>query len=150
MAALLLRLDQAAGFQLRQVRARGLRRDRRPGARARSRSAPAGHQRGQHIGAGGIADQRGNHGDVGTCFHSSMLAEALTSGKPPVSGIRNSSRQREFPWPSPFSSATSSIRSSAGCSRNMPGAGLPSFRDAAATWSATGCRTKAPTRLRSR
>jgi len=57
VATLLLRLDQAAGFELRQVRARGLRRD--PGLvrqLARGQRAPA-HQRGQHVGAGGVADQ---------------------------------------------------------------------------------------------
>jgi hypothetical protein len=38
----------------------------------------AAHQGGQDVGAGRITDQGGNAGDVGTCFHGSMLAEALT------------------------------------------------------------------------
>jgi len=79
VAALLLRLDQAAGFELRKMRARGLRRDAGLGAQARSRSARGGHQRRQHVGARGIADQCGDHGDIGACFHSSMIAEAFTS-----------------------------------------------------------------------
>src|SRR5262245_6087082 len=47
---------------------------------ARSERAAA-HQRGEHVGARGIADERGDHGDIGTSFHSSMIAEALMSGK---------------------------------------------------------------------
>ena len=35
----------------------------------------------RHVGARGIADQGGDHGDIGTCFHSSMLAEAFRQGK---------------------------------------------------------------------
>src|SRR5450631_3282665 len=41
----------------------------------------AGHQRRQHVGARGIADQRSNHGDIGTCFHPSMITEASTSSR---------------------------------------------------------------------
>ena len=81
VAALLLRLDQAAGFELRQMRTRGLRRDAGLVRQLARGQRAAGHQRGQHVGARGIADQRGDHGDIGSCFHSSMIAEASTSIK---------------------------------------------------------------------
>ena len=35
------------------------------------------HQRRQDVGAGRVADQRGNIGDQGSVFHTSMVAEAL-------------------------------------------------------------------------
>ena len=81
VAALLLRLDQAAGFQFGQMGARGLRGDAGLMRQLARGQRAAGHQRRQHVGARGIADQRGDHGNVGTCFHSSMLTEALMSIK---------------------------------------------------------------------
>ncbi|MEY9273749.1 hypothetical protein ABIE90_003646 [Bradyrhizobium diazoefficiens] len=66
MPALLLRLDQPAGLELRKVRARRLRRDAgllRELARGQRASV---HQRREHVGAGGVADQRSDHGDVGS------------------------------------------------------------------------------------
>ena len=81
VAALLFLLDQAAGLQLRQMRACGLRRDAGLVREFARGQRAAGHQRRQHVGAGGIADQRGDHGDIGTCFHSSIITEALTSIK---------------------------------------------------------------------
>ena len=81
VAALLFRLDQAAGLELGEMRTRGLRRDAGLLRQLARGQRAAAHQRGQHVGARGIADQRGDHGDVGTCFHASMIAEALMSGK---------------------------------------------------------------------
>jgi len=81
VTALFLRLDQAAGFELCQMRTRGLRRDAGLVRQLARGQRAAGHQRGQHVGARGIADQRGDHGNVGACFHSSMIAEASTSIK---------------------------------------------------------------------
>ncbi len=81
MAALLFLFDQAASLELREMRTRGLRRDagflRQFGCGERA----AVHQRGQHVGAGGVADEGGDHGDIGTCFHCSMIAEALVTIK---------------------------------------------------------------------
>src|SRR5260370_1029016 len=81
VASLLLRFDQAAGFQLRQVRTRGLRRDAGLVRELARGQRAAGHQCGEHVGARGIADQCCDHGDIGTCFHSSMVTEASTSIK---------------------------------------------------------------------
>jgi len=81
VAALLFLLDQAAGLQLRKVRARGLRRDAGLDRQFARGQRAAGHQRHQHVGARGIADQCGDHGDIGACFHSSMIAEPLASIK---------------------------------------------------------------------
>ena len=81
VTALFLRLDQPAGLELRQMRTRGLRRDAGLLRQLARGQRAAGHQRGQHVGARGIADQGGDHGDVGACFHSSMIAEASTSSK---------------------------------------------------------------------
>src|SRR5205085_2623126 len=196
MAALPLRLDQAADLEFRQMRTRGLRRDAgflRELARGQRAAA---HQRREHVGTRGIADQGGDHGDIGTCFHASTITEAFTTFKRLFSVQRlNSSlrgairrrslgramagfesaeaplrvggsnpyrfrgtsldcfacarndgkQQRRFPWQSRSSSATSSIRSSGGCSRNIPGAGSPSSRNVAAISSVTSCRMKAPT-----
>ena len=66
MATLLFRLDEAAGFELRQMRARGLRRDAGLLRQLARSQRAAVHQRGEHVGAGGIADQRGHHGDIRT------------------------------------------------------------------------------------
>jgi hypothetical protein len=66
VAALLLRLDQTAGLKLREMRARGLRRDAGLLRQLACGERLAGQQRGQHVGTGGVADQRGDHGDVGT------------------------------------------------------------------------------------
>ena len=74
-------VDQAAGFEFRQMRTRGLRRDAGLVRQLARGQRAAGHQRRQHVGARGIADERGDHGNVGACFHSSMIAEALTTGK---------------------------------------------------------------------
>ena len=76
VAALLFLLDQPAGLELRQMRTRGLRRDAGLVRQLARGQRAAGHQRRQHVGAGGIADQSGDHRDIGTCFHPSMLAEA--------------------------------------------------------------------------
>ena len=81
VAALFLHFDQTAGFQLRQMRTRGLRRDAGLVRQFARGQRAAGHQRRQHVGAGGIADQCGDHGDIGACFHSSMITEASTSIK---------------------------------------------------------------------
>ncbi len=57
VAALLLLRDQPAGLELGQMRTRGLRRDAGLVRQlARGQRAP-GHQRRQHVGARGIADQ---------------------------------------------------------------------------------------------
>ena len=82
VAALLLRLDQPAGLELGQMRTGGLRRDAGLLRQLARGQRAAGHQRGQHVGTRGIADQGGDHGDIGSGFHSSIIAEALTSGKP--------------------------------------------------------------------
>ncbi len=81
VAALFLRLDQAAGFQFCQMRACGLRRDTGLVSQLACSQRAAGHQRRQHVGAGGIANQRGDHRNIGTSFHSSMVTEASTSIK---------------------------------------------------------------------
>src|SRR6266852_1063463 len=81
VAALFLRFNQAAGFQLRQMRTRGLRRDAGLVCQLARGQGAAGHQRRQHVGTGGIADQCGDHGDIGACFHSSMITEASASIK---------------------------------------------------------------------
>src|SRR5216684_3081928 len=63
------------------MRTRGLRGDAGLVRQLAGGQRAAGHQRRQHVGARGIADQCCDHGDVGACFHSSMIAEALTSIK---------------------------------------------------------------------
>ena len=80
--ALLLRLYQAAGLELGEMRARGLRRDAGFLRKLAGGERAAAEQRRQHVGAGGIADQRGNHGDIGAFFHSSMLTEVSIRSKP--------------------------------------------------------------------
>ena len=92
VAALLLRLDQAAGLELGEMRACGLRRDAGLLRELACGQRAAAHQRGQHVGAGGIADQGGDHGDVGACFHASMIAEASTSIKRVLSSYRHCER----------------------------------------------------------
>ena len=81
VAALFLRLDQPAGLELGEMRARRLRCDAGLLRQLACGQRAAAHQRGQHVGARGIADEGGDHGDVGTSFHSSMIDEALMSGK---------------------------------------------------------------------
>ena len=81
VAALLFLFDQAAGLELRKMRTRGLRRDAGLLRQLARGQRAAGHQRREHVGAGGIADQRGDHGDIGTCFHRSMIDEAFESIK---------------------------------------------------------------------
>ncbi len=81
VAALLLGFDQPAGLELGEMRARRLRRDAGLLRQLARGQRAAGHQRGQHVAAGGIADQSGDPGDVGSCFHSSMIAEASTFGQ---------------------------------------------------------------------
>jgi hypothetical protein len=96
VTALFLRLDQAAGLELCQMRTRGLRRDARLVRQLARGQRAAAHQCGQHVGAGGIADERGDHGDVRACFHSSMIAEAFTSIKRvlfPRSSLRGAQRR---------------------------------------------------------
>src|ERR1700720_4393957 len=63
------------------MRTRGLRRDAGLVRQLARGQRAAGHQRRQHVGAGGVADQRGDHRDIGTCFHSSIIDEASTSIK---------------------------------------------------------------------
>jgi hypothetical protein len=70
-------LDQEVGaFELPEVGTRRL--DGHPGLRGQFARGqrPAGHQRGQHVGARRIADQRAQLGYVRTFFHTSMLVEA--------------------------------------------------------------------------
>ena len=81
VAALFFLLDQAAGLQLRQMRTRGLRGNASLMRQFARGQRAAGHQRRQHVGAGGIADQGGDHRDIRACFHSSMIDEASVSGK---------------------------------------------------------------------
>src|SRR3984885_6591909 len=135
VAALLFLLDQVTCLQFRQMRAGGLRRDAGLVRELACSQRAAGHQRRQHIGAGGIADQCCDHGDIGACFHSSTITEASTSIKQLLSIPKDwlpNTKHRRLPWLSPFLSATGSIRSSARCSSNTPGAGSPSFRRRAA------------------
>jgi len=63
------------------MRTRGLRRDAGLVRQLARGQRAAGHQRRQHVGARGIADQGSDHGDIGACFHSSIIAEALASIK---------------------------------------------------------------------
>ena len=78
MACLFLDREQAGGVQLGEMTARRRQRDARfLGEFGRSERL-AVHQRGEHIGAGGIAKQRGDHRDIGTVFHSSILTEACS------------------------------------------------------------------------
>src|SRR5204862_3041202 len=74
-------LDQAAGLELGEMRTGGLRRVAGLMRQLARGQRAAGHQRGEHVGARGIADQRSDHCDIGTCFHSSMLAEASSTFK---------------------------------------------------------------------
>src|ERR1700738_3321963 len=90
VAALLFLLDQAAGLQFAQMRTRGLRGDAGLVRQLARGQRAAGHQRRQHVGAGGIADQCCDHGDIGTCFHSSMLTEALRSSRAYICACSNS------------------------------------------------------------
>src|SRR5579872_779497 len=60
------------------MRTRGLRRDAGFLRQFAGGERAAAEQRSQHVGAGGVADEGGDHGDIGTCFHSSILAEAST------------------------------------------------------------------------
>src|SRR6185437_3816918 len=79
--ALLARAQQSARIELGQMRARRLHGDARLGGQFRRRHRFAAHQRGQHVGARGIADEGRDPGDVRAFFHSSILVEALTRGK---------------------------------------------------------------------
>src|SRR4051794_11682803 len=97
VAALLLRLDQAAGLELGKMRARGLRRDAGLLRQLARGERAAVHQCREHVGACGIADERSDHGDVRTGFHASMVAEALRSGKRVAwlcSSLRGAKRRR--------------------------------------------------------
>jgi len=75
VTALLFLLDQPATLELSEMGTCGLRRDAGLMGEFGCGQGAACHQRGEHVGAGGIADQRGDHGDIGTCFHTSMIAE---------------------------------------------------------------------------
>lgn len=81
MTTLPLLGKEPADLQLGQMRARGLRRDAGLAGQFARGQRPAGQQRGQHVGARRIADQRSNHGDIGTRFHCSVLTEAFMSDK---------------------------------------------------------------------
>ena len=80
VAALLLGCQQAAVDQAGEVRAGGLRRDARFLRQLGGGQRPSRHQRGQHVGAGRVADQRADEGDVGTILHGSTILEACTTG----------------------------------------------------------------------
>ena len=68
MTTLFFRLDEAAGFEFGQMRTRGLRRDAGLMRQLACGQRAAGHQRGQHVGARGIADERGDHRNAGPAF----------------------------------------------------------------------------------
>ncbi|MND95367.1 hypothetical protein D3C80_876210 [compost metagenome] len=52
------------------------------------------HQRRQYVGAGRVADQRGDIGDQGAVFHASMITEALMQGNGVEEGGRTRGDQR--------------------------------------------------------
>src|ERR1700728_496263 len=72
------------------MRTRGLRRDAGFLRQFAGRERAAAQQRGQHVGAGGVADKRGDHGDIGSCFHCSMVTEASMMIKRVVWYLSNS------------------------------------------------------------
>jgi hypothetical protein len=80
VAPLLLGCQQAAVDQPGQMRAGGLRRDARFLRQLGGSQRPSRHQRGQHVGAGRIADQRADERDVGAVLHGSILLEACATG----------------------------------------------------------------------
>jgi hypothetical protein len=81
VAALLFLFDQPSGLELGKVRTRGLRRDARLVGELAGGQRATGHQRRQHVGARGVANQGCDHRDVGARFHTSTIDEALASIK---------------------------------------------------------------------
>jgi hypothetical protein len=74
-AALLARRHEARSLELGEMAACRGQRDARFGREFGAAQGETRHQRHQHVGAGGIADQGGNDRDVGTFLHTLMFAK---------------------------------------------------------------------------
>src|SRR3954447_2888813 len=81
VTALFLEFDQAAGLEFAEMRTRGLRRNAGLLREFACGQRAAAHQCGEDVGAGGIANQRGDLGNIGACFHTSIVNEAFMSSK---------------------------------------------------------------------
>ena len=117
--------------ELREMRADRLLRHARHAGELGRGQRPVRHQRGEHFRPGVIADQRGDADDVRSVFHGSIVDRTILSAQG-LSSPASTPRQ-DSPWPSPASSATRSIRSSATRSRSTPRTGAASSRAAAAS-----------------
>jgi hypothetical protein len=80
MTPLLALGKQPAGLELSQMRARRLHSDAADPGKLGRRQRPAAGECRQHVGAGGIADERADLRNVWTFLHTSIVTEASPSG----------------------------------------------------------------------
>ncbi|MNL51688.1 hypothetical protein D3C87_1748060 [compost metagenome] len=81
VTALLALGQEASGFELGKMGTRRLQRDAGMRRKLRRRQRPPAHQRGQHVGACRIADQRSDESDVWAFLHTSIVIEAFSHFK---------------------------------------------------------------------